>query len=246
MNHHVQNKLKMYKAVVNTCTINASDWNSLLAFGDTFNSVRVKIDDVEALILEQATRLSGVRAHKDKRKKEIIDNMKIVAGRLIAYAKVTGNVLLKEQVKFSPSKLKTGAEARLLQFLDIVLQKAQEQVGNLGTYGVTQQAIDELAAERTELNQLLGSVRSAIIERREFTLAIRNSMKEIDGILKEELDKLAVTLKAVSPKFCERYKAARDITKHKAKAVKPVGNLPDAPQLPLHPHSPGGLIPGND
>ena len=243
MNHHVQNKVKMYKAVIGTCTANASDWNSLAAFGTAFDKLKPKVTEVENIALEQAARLGGVKAHKNKRKGEIMENVIVVASSLIAYAKATDDELLKGKLKFSPSTLKNGSEPKAMQFMDLVLQKAQEQLPNLAAYSVTQQVIDDLLTEREELGELLGSVRAAIIERREFTTAIRNLVKEIDGILRYELDKLAVVLKAGNPKFYGRYKAARDITDHKGKSVKPLGNLPDGINLPLPPHNPGTLIP---
>ena len=206
----------MYKSVKTIVSGNNVSWEGLPAFVSAFASFSEKLGLLEQHAYNQNLALVGVSAVKDAKREVVADKGYAMASSIAAYAVISNEVSLINQMKISHWDLKASSRSRVLQHLDLILTSATEHVNDLGDFGVDQSTIDELQGLRDELDVLLSAPRNAIVERKVLTQQIKLLSKDIDALLKLQLDKLMVVLKADFPQFYAQYKSARIIIDHKA------------------------------
>lgn len=206
----------MYKAVKTVVAENATLWSGLPAFENVFNTFTQKLGTLEQHAYNQNLALVGVSAVKEDKRELVADKAHAISSSLMAFAVISNNVELINQMKISRNTLRRSPYVRALQLLDLIIAKATVHLNDLGDFGVEQAAITELQTLRDELEVLMNAPRNAIIERKVLTQQIKVITKEIDLLLKNQLDKLMVVLKEEQPDFFTAYRNARIIIDHKA------------------------------
>lgn len=211
MRKKTKNRLAMYKAVKTVIAENNAAWTGLQAFADAFGTFSEKVELLEQHSYNQSLALVGVSAVKDVKKEMAADRAHAISSSLGAYAVLNSDVELINQMKISHYDLRNAPRSRVIQLLDLIIVKATEHVNDLGAFGVDQAGIDELQLLRDELDALLSAPRNAIISRKVLTQQIRLLERDIDALLKLQMDKLMVVLKQEHPDFFAAYRNARII-----------------------------------
>lgn len=205
----------MYKSVKTVIAGKEALWNGLPAFVNAYAMFSEKLQTLETHAYNQQLALVGVSAVKNSKREAVADRAYAMSSSLAAFAVLNNDVELIDQMKISKWDLKTASKSRVLQHLDLILIKATEFVSQLGDFGVDQTSIDELQVLRDELDTMLSAPRNAIVERKVLTQQIKMLMKDIDALLKFQLDKLMVVLSEEHPEFFAAYKNARMIVDHR-------------------------------
>lgn len=209
MKNATKNKLAMYKTVRDTVIANGTIWGGIPAFVSQVDSLQNMILQLEELEQEQSLAIVGVRSAKDNLREMRNDTLLRFSGALTALAKDSGNVILKEQMKFKKSRLSLGSRQEYLSLVDRIVTAAQNHSGELADYGITPAELAQLPVIRQELETGIMSTRMATISRKEYTLNIALLVKEIDDLLKNGLDQLVKMLKGTHSGFYSTYNSAR-------------------------------------
>jgi len=235
MENRIVNKLNMYKAEIAVCTKHQSAWSAMFAFQEGFDELKDLTELLEQLSFEHAQGIVGVTAVKNEERLATAEKAGLLANSLRALATKTKNTALAEQMHFRQATLESGKATRAIQLITQVVNSAGIYAAELLTYyDVGQQQIDELAQLRDHLALSLGNTRNAIIERKALTAKIKSLVKEIDDLLKNNLDKQVKILKQSQPAFFAHYMAGRNVVDLKGKSNKP-GQAPTLPKS-------GGLL----
>lgn len=205
----------MYKSVKTVIAGKEALWNGLPAFVNSYATFSEKLQTLETHAYNQQLALVGVSAVKNSKREAVADRAYAMSSSLAAFAVLSNNVELIDQMKISKYELQRAPKSRILQHLDLILIKATEFVSQLGDFGVDQTSIDELQVLRDELDIMLSAPRNAIVERKVLTQQIKMLMKDIDALLKFQLDKLMVVLAEEHPEFFAAYKNVRMIVDHR-------------------------------
>ena len=214
----------MYKAVQHICALNQADWNDLPAFVNTFSTFSTKVGQLDQLAEKQGMRLKGVRADLEVQRSKTIQKAIVVQGALIAFTKDSENIVLRESLRFAESGLRRASHALCIQRIHHVLESATLHLSNLNDYGVTQVLVDDLELNLALLQEAVNTPRAAVVDRKQFTHAIRDLIQEIDQLLSDKLDQLSLVLRPAHAEFYDRYHYARTIVEYKGK-----GNHPKPP-----------------
>lgn len=166
----------MYKAVEAICMAQQADWNGLPAFVTAFNQFTAKLQELDQAAYNQNIATVGVSAVRDQLLETTIDQAHLVGNALRAFAAASNNLLLAEQLDFSRSDFRRGGYQLTLQFIDRVLINVNSHLPALTDYGILQEHVDTLAALRQQLGSTIGSPREAIVDRRQETMEIDNSL----------------------------------------------------------------------
>jgi hypothetical protein len=215
MNKNVKNKLAMYKSVKKILQTNQPSWSTLPAFVASVQSFSDRLEALERSGYQQNLALVGVKAVKNAKKAIVIDKAYAMCSALAAYAVVNNDVELVNQMNIAKHKLEIASKSLVLVLVDRITSRASDVVAQLDIYGINQANIDELVLLRDELDDQLNATRNAIIDRKGQTLRIATLVKEIDAILRLQLDKLMVVLKEDYPEFYIAYKNARMIVDYR-------------------------------
>ncbi|MES2556099.1 MAG: hypothetical protein V4604_08110 [Bacteroidota bacterium] len=227
MNNRNGNKLKMYKAVESLCTANATAWNGVPAFAAAFGNFTAKVAVLDQLVLNQDVSIVGVKDVKDQERGETADLAHKVASALRVLGKNTANKSLLALLHFPDSDLHYRGSATTLKLMSRVKDAAVQHAAVLVDYGIAQWHIDDLVQRVDHLSLTFGTTRNAIVDRGKTTELITETIRDIDGLLKRELDLLVEVLKTDYHEFALSYQKAREIVDLHGKKHKP-GDAPAA------------------
>lgn len=201
----------MYKAVKTVIAANNTAWTGLPAFVSAFDTYTSKVALLELHAYNQKMALVGVSAVKRAKRELIAERTLALSSSLTAFAVITNDVELINQMKISKWSIIKGEGQHALQLVDIVLNKANEHLGELGDFGIDQTVVDDFQTLRDEFEIQLTAPRSAIVERKTLTGQILVLQRDIDALLKLQLDQLMEFLREENPQFFAAYKNARVI-----------------------------------
>lgn len=205
----------MYKAVRSIIETNQANWSALPAFASAVQTFGARLDALEQAAYHQNLALVGVSAVKNAKRSIVADKAYAMSSSMVAFAVVNNDVELINQMKIAKHELLNSSKDRMLILLDRILTRANDLVNLLGDYGIDQPSIDELQLLRDELDAQMSAPRNAIIDRKGQTARIKSLVRELDAIIKFQLDKLMIILKEDHPDFFIGYTNARVIVDHR-------------------------------
>lgn len=217
-------KLNMYQVVQAHCDANTTIIGANIAFSNAFNDFKAKVAQISADAQKSSAVLTGIAADKSVSKQDLSRIGSQIAGLIYAFAAKTENNTLKQAVNFSVSDLSRLKDAEIAPLCQNIHDKGVENLDALKDYGITTAKLAEL---QTAIDGYTGHVpkpRSAITERATTKANLRQTFKQADAILVEQMDKLVENFTADNPDFVATYKSARVIVDPKTKAKQPNGD----------------------
>ncbi len=211
MNATQESKLNMYRATQKHCTDNAAIVASVPAFATTFAAFNVKLSAIIAAVQQEDLVTKGITVDKALAKKILCQLTADIAAPIFALASATANNQLKQEVNFSYSDL--------FKTKDDVLAPRCQNIKDLGTanlpalapYGLTAASLTALQTEIDNYQVKVPTPRNSAAQKKTIRENMKNLFKEIDIVLKEQMDKTVVGFKAANPDFVSTYKANRVI-----------------------------------
>lgn len=220
MNTKVTNKVKMFRTVKTLCASYEAVWDTVPPFVTAYIHFTGKLTELEQLVTAQSNSLIGKRVIKDEEREATAQRAHQIASALRALAADTGDSALREQLHFSLSDLQYNGSEQVLQLIGRVRDAAMIYAAPLIDYQITQTMIDELNDHVNLLTAAFGSTRNAIVNRSLQTSLIKETIHEIDAILKTSMDQLVVVLKPNHHEFFLAYQKARELVETHGKKNK--------------------------
>ena len=211
MNDRQENKVSMYLAVLSVCDLYNPDWAGSVGFANAVGRFRDKLLELNNTVEVQETPRTGI--HKDKMNvwEAMKDEALLVSGAVTAYATTINNQRLKDAVHFTATDLMRVRDTLAGQRALIIHDQANAVVANLADFGVTPATLTSLNGRILEFNKLMVAPRVAIVDRKGATSQLKNQMKELDMILKDEMDPLMAAYRNTALGFYDAYFNARKI-----------------------------------
>ncbi len=211
MNSLQEAKLNMYRAVETHCGDNAAVAASIPAFQAAFNDFKAKIAEIVAADQQHNAILTGITVDKGQLKQALCEQAATVAGAIYAFASVTQNNELKQQVNVSLSKLLKTSDNKLAARCRIIHEAGAANIDELADYGIKPALLTALQAAIDEYSANAPKPRAAVSHRKTITAALRALFREADTVLIERMDKLINLFRETHPDFADTYEAARRI-----------------------------------
>ena len=213
----------MYKAVRSIIEKNQANWSELPAFASAVQTFGERLNALEQAAYHQNLALVGVSAVKNAKRAIVADKAYAMSSSMVAFAVVSNDVELINQMKIAKHELDNCSKDKMLILVDRIITRASDLVNLLGDYGIDQTTADELQLLRDELDAQMSAPRNAIIDRKGQTGRIKSLVRELDAIIKFQLDKLMVILKEDHAQFFIDYTNARMVVDYRSKPSS--GNL---------------------
>lgn len=220
MDVYEQNQWKMYQMVHSVCEQEQALWTPIIAFGTSFGVFSGKMGLIQDLEHKQTQLTIGKSEEVEKLREQVAKSAKKIVSGLRVYSRAAGNATLEAAMNIPLSRIEKSKPVVIMEYLDRILSAANTHAAQLANFGVTPQMISVYEAERNQLNDLLGTPRMAIIDRKQVTAELKELISEISTILRKELDPLVDVMKDDHPKFWQRYQNARVIVDYKGKKNK--------------------------
>lgn len=211
MNARQEAKLMMYRAVEKHCDDNSSIISAVLAFQTAFNSFKTKIADIVSTTQLKDLSLAGITADKGNSKQTLAQIAADIAGFIYAYASITDNNALKQEVNFNVSKLIQTRDDQLAPRCQNIHAKGVANLDALKDYGVTTAKLTELQTAIDNYSANTPKPRTALSQRKTLQSNLARLFKEADTILVEQMDKLVGAFRSANPDFVTAYESNRII-----------------------------------
>lgn len=209
MTNNQENKLSMFETVLELFNNNPAIVALILAFANAATTFTNKIGLLQQQVALQTAIITGVAKAKRTRKTTLIDQMLVVIGALRAYAKETNDDELFNFVNYKRYKLNKQADTVLAQLAINIKDKANSLIASLSDYGITPALMGTFNLAISDYALFVPKPRSARVNKKTVTKNIKDIIKEIDGILLDELDALAIQFKTTQADFYNDYLSAR-------------------------------------
>ena len=204
----------MYKTVESYLEANGQSWSGIPAFGTSYTKFTDKLSQLKSQLLEEQTKLKATMQEKAEALEKCSIAASEIASILYAYASTINDYELVEQAKITKWSIRRNSKLKSLQNVDRAIQLATAHLSEAEDFGLTQEKIDLLMEHRDDLEAVLFVPRQLVLARKLQNISLKNSFKEVDRILKNQLDKLAHSLKSDAPQFYLGYVSARNVIEH--------------------------------
>lgn len=221
-------KLNAYNTVEDYCTERNAIVATSPAFQATFNTFRAKKSALVTSFELEAQALKGIAMDKKQAKQLLATQFADVAALVYAFAFNAKNNTLKEAVNFSFTDLNRMKDDEINKVCANIRKAAWDNLVSLADYGVDEALIGSMDEILDNYQANTTGPRTAITNRRNYNTVIAEQIKEIDALLKNSLDKIAVKFKKNHPDFYRTYTYNRVIVDPKSSTTQLKGVVTDA------------------
>lgn len=207
----------MYQAVRHVLNEHGTAINGIPAMLSAANTFNAKLTELETLTLEKQNVNHGVKATRDVIRTRLEVKAFNLSKALSALAASSDNEVLREQSNFNRSFFKYASINDLLMAANKIWENANDHAVELEAFGVTSSLIDDLGIVILDFQAVASTPRTTIVRKKTISAEIKMLIREIDVVLKTQLDNIIVLLRLSAPRFVSDYKGARVIIDLKSK-----------------------------
>ena len=215
----------MYRATEKCCDDNAAIVGSIAAFQAAIGNFKQKIAAIITNEQLVSSPIAGISVDKYVSKGTLCQLAGDVASLIYAFASVTGNNTLREQVNFRASALIRERDDQLSPLCQNIHDLGTANIAGVKDYGLTSAALDTLQTAITTFSSATPKPRTAQSERKVQRASFVDLFREADNILKHQMDRIVVAFKATNPEFVKNYFSNRIIIDPATTATKITGTV---------------------
>lgn len=205
-----ERRVNMYRATDDYLNLNPGITKDLPNFEGYFNSFKITIKQLMLIAEIQKDTSTGAAKEKKRLRDNLITLASDNSAAITAYAKFTNNELLLDKVKFSDSDLIKMSGVELINYAQIIYNKAEANIGVLATYGVTPETIKALNDAIAVFDASLAKPRVGITEKAKATSELALLFASADSIL-ENMDASIKIIRRKEPNFYKGYTSNRKL-----------------------------------
>jgi hypothetical protein len=204
----LENKLNMYLAVRNFMIPNEGVTKDLPNFSANYAILFDTIGKIQAMSEMQKADKKGLAIGKNKLKEKLIETAADYSRKITAYAKFSNNDTLPNETLFSAFELGRMTDVSLKDYLQIIYDKAEENIGKLTEYGITAETQKVLIDTITAYNTSLSKPRTGIAEIRQATKRLSELFDAADDAI-EKMDYSVGIIQLTQTDFFNGYRTSR-------------------------------------
>jgi hypothetical protein len=232
MNINQKQKLIMYIAVRDYLVQFLTILNALPGFQAFYTALQNAIVKIQEWGEQQGFNKSGNTTGKNVFRDNLITLAIDTARKMKAYAKFTNNFVLLKEVTCTETKLKRMSDVDLRNQAQGFYDRAQANVANTATYGVTAATQTTLLSAITNFNGSIGKPRIGTTETTQATEQLTVHFDAADAAL-ENIDLVVEIIRLTQPNFYKGYKTVRKLVKRGGSTLAVNGLVTDADGNPL-------------
>ena len=206
-----ESKLSMYQSVQLLCANNPTITSTNAAFSEGLNELNLKIIDILNCVSTDIKDTSGITNVKSTIKHNLCTVASEIAGFVFAYANVSKNEMLKQEVNYTYNELKRLREDLIIPTVKIIYNATQANLASLTNYGIDTIKLQEFADVISAYTTVLPTIKMSKSEKSSIVISLNNLFKETDELLKTRLDKLIALFNKTHPDFVNAYKSIRHV-----------------------------------
>jgi hypothetical protein len=206
-----ESKLNMVNGTISYCDAMTAATAPIPAFATTLTALKAKRAAITTTAQLELQIITGIATSKKELKKSLCTSASTVAAAGFAYATSINDAELAAKFKWSYTDLFKKLDEELGPVVQNIHDDADAIILLLAPNGVTPAILTSLQNAKNAYTAKVSAPRNAIAQRKAYKTQLKQLFKETDALLKTQLDKLALQLKATEPDFYITYKNNRII-----------------------------------
>jgi len=220
MNKRQNSQYKMLETVETHFNSNAPIWSSNPLISDAKATLSDSILQIMAAVTLQRNDSVGATSDKTTLRKDLEEKAFFISTAICAYISLnSGQKELYKTVYIPKSTLSRAREADLLLYIEDLQVVAEQELENLGPYGISAITITELMGARSAFYDMLRTPAAVTASRKEATEALSVLLHQTITLLDDTMDRLVEVLRRSEPKFVDVYFNERRIHKVGTRSV---------------------------
>lgn len=204
-------KLNMFRATQKHCTDNPTIIEKIPAFQKAVTTLNVTISSIITTAQQEDLITKGITIDKAEAKKSLCQLAADVAAPITAYASATSNNKLLKEVNYNHSDLIRTKDDQLAPRCQNIFDAAKANLSELAAYGISPATLDTFQTAINNYQSKVPDPRNAAAQKVTIRAQLKKLLKDADTILKTQMDKTVVGLKATNAEFVSTYKTNRII-----------------------------------
>jgi len=201
----------MFNSVYYHLSTNQSKWASQTAIKQSVNNFKTELTTLAEIARDAGRNIAGVAQSKEMMKQLVINKILTMSGKLVAFASTMKYYELKEAMSFSKSGLNRLGAAGIISVCNAILKEINTYPDPLVNYGIAQTDIESFNEQISEYEKSASSPRNAASSRKALNIALKDKIREIKIMIKEQLDTLILPYKETDRVFYDEYRNNRII-----------------------------------
>ena len=208
MTQRQENKLMMlmslrdYLVQYNTIVLTIPNLIGLLT------NLQTLINQIQTVSVSQISNKTGVRVNKE----ELRNNVVVIGGdvvrRLSAYATISNNDSLFQEIRISDGELLRLSDEALKDTIQLIYDRGLSNITTASAYGITAPLLTSLQGALNAFNVSIPKPRLTIAERRQATIQMAKLFDDVDALL-IKIDILVDIVKLTQSSFHSGFKFVR-------------------------------------
>jgi hypothetical protein len=210
MTTNQESKLNMYLTVRNFIIPNDGVTKDLPNFAVSYAILLSTISEIQGIAEIQKYDKTGLAIEKNRLKEQLIKMAADYSRKITALAKFTNNNTLLNEARFSESDFGRMTDVALKDYLQIIHDKAEENIGKLPEYGITPETQKVFTDTIAIYNTSLSTPRTGIAEKSKATKKLTVLFETADAAV-ENMDFSVGIIKLTQSDFFNGYKSSRKL-----------------------------------
>jgi hypothetical protein len=210
MTNKQESKLKMSLSTDEFLVINEGLTKDLPEFGTTITEFRNTLGSIKIIDGQQKNVRTGIAKNKRDNRNTLITLAAENSGKVFAFAKVSNNKPLMDEVNFSISDVGRMTDVALRTYADELNKKMVTLLESLGKYGITADTQKKYAEAFAAYENTLVKPRVSIAEKREATKELQTLFISLDSQI-SKLDAIIGIIRYKEVKFYNGYRTVRKL-----------------------------------
>jgi hypothetical protein len=206
-----ENILRMYYAVSAVCDTNIEIWQENEVFSASYRKLQTKIPEI--LKHREIIKMEDIASESFKRFDRIeLEEMGFyISGKLLIIANNTSNKNLNAQISPNRNNLIKADDTELVTICNIIAQNATLYNDKMAELGILSDDLAEFQQFISYFASNINRIRHYVLKNKSSQELIKKLFKDVDDILKNNLDPDIEFFKNSDPDFYNQYKAAREV-----------------------------------
>ncbi|MDQ6809189.1 MAG: hypothetical protein M3Z64_07170 [Verrucomicrobiota bacterium] len=228
MNTAQDNRVTMFKTVDAFLDENETVWSGMPAFVTAHQALEDGLKAIDDAAGKQETPTTGAAAEKGSDRENLEDIAFMMSEALGVLGHTMDDKQLLALVAVTPSSLHSMGDEALATRALAIHKEATTRFADLAGLNVTQANVDDLKAKLDAFNASKEKPRTAVAGRAAQTAAMPDLIREVSGLLRNNLDRAINLFRLSNPDFVAGYRTARVIV-DRGGGQKPAPTTPAKP-----------------
>ncbi len=228
------NRVSMMGSVIVYCEKNASATSGIAAFATGLAKLKARKKEIDELNVVESTPSTGVTMDVRVLRKRMCEQALRCANATLAYAHSVKNYELAESVDFTEERFRVMSKMKVTDMCELIKNATSAHIGAVADWGITAGDVSDLESKISAYKQQGSRPRLAIISKSGANKKIKELIRDtLDNLLKNELDRMAGTLRYSNKEFWIGYKIAREIIDLGVRHSRVKGTVRDETDKPV-------------